>query len=69
MTKFKWLANLGTGYSDGGLWQLFRPKVNCRSPFDFAQGRLSASSGFPVGLRGVDGPHAAFLSESRIRGR
>src|ERR1700678_1158720 len=31
MTKFKWLANLGVGYSDGGLWQSFRPKVNCRS--------------------------------------
>jgi len=29
----------------------------------------SASSGFPVKLSGVDRPHAAFLAESRIRGR
>ena len=29
----------------------------------------SASSGFPVKLSGVDGPRAAFLTESRIRGR
>jgi hypothetical protein len=29
----------------------------------------SASSGFPVRLRGVDRAHAAFLTESRIRGR
>jgi hypothetical protein len=31
MTKFKWLANLDVGYSDGGLWQSFRAKVNCNS--------------------------------------
>jgi hypothetical protein len=29
----------------------------------------SASSGFPVRLGGAGGPHAAFLEESRIRGR
>ena len=29
----------------------------------------SATSGFPVRLHGVDRVHAAFLTESRIRGR
>ena len=38
-------------------------------PFDFAQGRLSAPSGFPVRLSDVVEPLAAFLKESRMRGR
>jgi hypothetical protein len=49
--------------------QLRPGKAHSRSPFDFAQGRLSASSEFPVNLSGVFEPRAAFLKESRIRGR
>ena len=48
---------------------LLPPQVELQVPFDFAQGRLSASSGFPVRLSGFGGFHAAFLKESRIRGR
>jgi hypothetical protein len=49
--------------------QLRPGKAHSRSPFDFAQGRLSASSEFPVNLSGVVEPRAAFLKESRICGR
>ncbi len=57
--------------SDGGIRgvQLLGGRAHSRSPFDFAQGRLSATSEFPVKGRGVGRSRAAFLKESRTRGR
>jgi hypothetical protein len=38
--------------------QLRPGKAHSRSPFDFAQGRLSAPPGFPVEIGGVGDAHA-----------